>query len=60
MAEPGSITEALFGKKVEDAVWQDREIRFDLGPQELQCRRGEVALKSMVGWNLAAERAWSQ
>ncbi len=60
MAESGStITEALFGKKVEDVVWQDREIRFDLGPQELQCRRGEMALKSTVGMSGVPQLACS-
>jgi hypothetical protein len=49
MADAGPrLSEALFGKKADDAVWQDREIRFDLAPQELQCRRGELPLKSLV------------
>ena len=49
MADAGpKLSEALFGKRADEAVWQDREIRFDLGPQELQCRRGELPLKSLV------------
>lgn len=28
-------------------VWQDREIRFDVHPSQLDCRKGEVVIDSM-------------
>lgn len=28
-------------------VWQDREIRFDAHPLQLECRKGEVIIDSM-------------
>lgn len=31
-----------------DAVWQDREIRFDAPPRDLACRRGEEVLDFLV------------
>jgi hypothetical protein len=31
----------------QEFVWQDREIIFDAKPQQLQCRRGEVAIDSI-------------
>uniref|UniRef100_A0A383W0W7 BBSome complex member BBS5 PH domain-containing protein n=1 Tax=Tetradesmus obliquus TaxID=3088 RepID=A0A383W0W7_TETOB len=40
-----SLAEALFGKKA-DEVWQDREVRFDVAPAQLQCRRGEEVLEN--------------
>jgi len=28
-------------------VWQDREVRFDSPPAEMQCRKGEVVIDSI-------------
>lgn len=33
--------------KTEDDVWQDREIRFDSPPCQMQCRKGEVMIDSI-------------
>ncbi|KIY91461.1 Bardet-Biedl syndrome 5 protein [Monoraphidium neglectum] len=44
MERAPSLAESLFGRRAEPEVWQDREVRFDLGPAELQCRRGEEVL----------------
>jgi hypothetical protein len=33
--------------KPEEYVWQDREIRFDTAPVQLECRKGEVAIDSI-------------
>lgn len=33
--------------KDEDYVWQDREIRFDTKPAQLECRKGEIAIDSI-------------
>lgn len=34
-------------------IWQDREIRFDANPAELECRRGEVLIEALVrGWQV--------
>lgn len=30
-----------------DVVWQDREVRFDSAPREMQCRKGEVVIDSI-------------
>jgi len=30
-----------------DYIWQDREIRFDTKPAQLECRKGEVAIDSI-------------
>lgn len=42
--------EALFGSspKGQLVVWQDREIRFDVGAAELACRTGEVVVDRLV------------
>lgn len=45
---PTSLAEALFGKRTDDSVWQDRDIRFDIAPPELQCRGGEQVLHTVV------------
>eukprot|EP00877_Chromochloris_zofingiensis_P005448 jgi/Chrzof1/14904/Cz09g20050.t1 len=44
---PTSLAEALFGKRTDDSVWQDRDIRFDIAPPELQCRGGEQVLHTV-------------
>ena len=31
----------------DETVWQDREVRFDLLPGQLQCRKGEVTIDSI-------------
>lgn len=55
-----SLAEALFGKKA-DEVWQDREVRFDVAPAQLQCRRGEEVLETFVStlclWEAASSAA---
>lgn len=33
--------------KADEAVWQDREVRFDSLPAEMQCRKGEVVIDSI-------------
>lgn len=38
---------SLFGR-VPEEVWQDREIRFDAPPAQLQPRRGEEVLETLV------------
>ncbi len=48
------MTEQIFGKKAEEFLWQDREIRFDLPPVDLQCRRGENVLHTLVRPTAAA------
>jgi hypothetical protein len=48
MERAPSLAESLFGRRAEPEVWQDREVRFDLGPAELQCRRGEEVLDYLV------------
>jgi Bardet-Biedl syndrome 5 protein len=30
-----------------DLIWQDREVRFDLKPQQLSCRKGEKNIDSI-------------
>jgi hypothetical protein len=52
-----AMSDALFGRKPDEAIWQDREIRFDLGAHELLLRRGEAALKSLVSFPSAGQRA---
>lgn len=34
-------------KPDEVGVWQDREVRFDLPPAQMQCRKGEVVIDSI-------------
>lgn len=33
--------------KADGVVWQDREVRFDSPPAEMQCRKGEVVIDSI-------------
>ena len=33
--------------KADEIVWQDREVRFDSPPAEMQCRKGEVVIDSI-------------
>ncbi len=33
--------------KAVEFVWQDREVRFDSPPAEMQCRKGEVVIDSI-------------
>lgn len=33
--------------KADEVVWQDREVRFDSPPAEMQCRKGEVVIDSI-------------
>lgn len=33
--------------KADEIVWQDREVRFDSQPAEMQCRKGEVVIDSI-------------
>lgn len=42
--------DAIFGspKDKADAIWQDREIRFDVPGAELDCRRGEAIVETLV------------
>ena len=44
-----NLTEALFGKRPEEGVWQDIEIRFDSPQHELVTRKGEDVLEYLVG-----------
>lgn len=37
----------MAGAAAQEFVWQDREIIFDAKPQQLECRRGEVAIDSI-------------
>jgi hypothetical protein len=52
MERAASLTETLFGRPPPPEVWQDREVRFDLAPAELACRRGEEVLDFLVGETL--------
>ncbi|KAI8470367.1 MAG: Bardet-Biedl syndrome 5 protein [Monoraphidium minutum] len=48
MEKAPSLAETLFGRRGPDPeVWQDREVRFDLAPADLACRRGEDVLDYM-------------
>lgn len=33
--------------RADEVVWQDREVRFDSPPAEMQCRKGEVVVDSI-------------
>lgn len=33
--------------KAYEEVWQDREVRFDSPPEQMKCRKGEVAIDSI-------------
>jgi len=49
-ATGGSSGGGIFGKRKKDeeeGIWQDREIRFDTRPVQLQLRPGEVSIDSM-------------
>lgn len=48
METASSLTETLFGRRPDPEIWQDREIRFDVGAADLQCRKGEEVLDYLV------------
>lgn len=33
--------------KMHEIVWQDREVRFDSLPEQMQCRKGEMVIDSI-------------
>ncbi|CAN0397495.1 unnamed protein product [Ectocarpus sp. 12 AP-2014] len=37
----------MTSSKADEVVWQDREVRFDSMPAEMQCRKGEVVIDSI-------------
>lgn len=37
----------MLPSRADEAVWQDREVRFDSSPEEMQCRKGEVVVDSI-------------
>lgn len=37
----------MLPSKADEVVWQDREVRFDSPPGEMQCRKGEVVVDSI-------------